>query len=70
MNKLNEIDFNIAKDRHAFGELYETILKELQSAGKSGEFYTPRAITQFITETLNPKLGEKYLTQLAVQVAI
>jgi type I restriction enzyme M protein len=61
LNKLNEIDFNIAKDRHAFGELYETILKELQSAGKSGEFYTPRAITQFITETINPQLGEKVL---------
>jgi len=61
LNKLNEIDFNIAKDRHAFGELYETILKELQSAGKSGEYYTPRAITQFITETINPQLGEKIL---------
>jgi len=61
LNKLNEIDFNIAKDRHAFGELYETILKELQSAGKSGEFYTPRAITQFITSIINPQLGEKIL---------
>lgn len=61
LNKLNEIDFNIAKDRHAFGELYETILKELQSAGKSGEFYTPRAITQFITGRLNPRLGERIL---------
>lgn len=54
LNKLNEIDFNIAKDRHAFGELYETILKELQSAGKSGEFYTPRAITEFICEMIDP----------------
>ncbi|GMU87168.1 MAG: putative type I restriction enzyme BthVORF4518P M protein [Ignavibacteriales bacterium] len=61
LNKLNEIDFNIAKDRHAFGELYETILKELQSAGKSGEFYTPRAITQFITDIVDPKQGEKIL---------
>ncbi len=61
LNKLNEIDFNIAKDRHAFGEMYETILKGLQSAGKSGEFYTPRAITQFITDILNPQLGEKIL---------
>ena len=61
LNKLNEIDFNIAKDRHAFGELYETILKELQSAGKSGEFYTPRAITEFICEMINPQLGEKIL---------
>lgn len=61
LNKLNEIDFNIAKDRHAFGELYETILKDLQSAGKSGEFYTPRAITQFITDIINPQIGEKVL---------
>lgn len=61
LNKLNEIDFNTTKDKHAFGELYETILKELQSAGKSGEFYTPRAITQFITEIINPQLGEKVL---------
>lgn len=61
LNKLNEIDFNIAKDRQAFGQLYETILKELQSAGKSGEFYTPRAITQFITDVINPQLGEKIL---------
>jgi len=61
LNKLNEMDFNVAKDRHAFGELYEGILKELQSAGKSGEFYTPRAITQFITDMIDPKLGEKIL---------
>jgi len=61
LNKLNEIDFNTTKDKHAFGELYEIILKELQSAGKSGEFYTPRAITQFITEMINPLLGEKIL---------
>lgn len=61
LNKLNEIDFNVAKDRHSFGEMYETILKELQSAGKSGEFYTPRAITQFITDIINPKIGEVIL---------
>ena len=61
LNKLNEMDFNVAKDRHAFGELYENILKGLQSAGKSGEFYTPRAITSFITEMINPQLGEKIL---------
>ncbi len=61
LNKLNELDFNIAKERHAFGELYEGILKDLQSAGKSGEFYTPRAITNFITDMISPKLGEKIL---------
>lgn len=58
INKLDEIDFNSSEDKHLFGEIYETILKELQSAGNSGEFYTPRAITQFITEMVDPKLGE------------
>ena len=58
INKLNEIDFNSNDDKHLFGEIYETILKELQSAGNSGEFYTPRAITRFITDMVNPKLGE------------
>ncbi|ADB39099.1 HsdM family class I SAM-dependent methyltransferase [Spirosoma linguale] len=57
-NKLNEIDFNSSEDRHLFGDLYEGILKELQSAGDSGEFYTPRAVTQFMTEMVNPRLGE------------
>jgi type I restriction enzyme M protein len=61
LNKLNELDFNVAKERHAFGELYETILKDLQSAGKSGEFYTPRAVTLLITELIDPKIGEKML---------
>ncbi|WP_291087481.1 MULTISPECIES: class I SAM-dependent DNA methyltransferase [unclassified Empedobacter] len=61
LNKLNEIDFNSTKDKHAFGDIYESLLKDLQNAGKSGEFYTPRAITQFITKTLNPQLGERIL---------
>ncbi len=59
INKLDEIDFNSSEDKHLFGEIYETILKELQSAGHSGEFYTPRAITQFVTEMVDPKLGER-----------
>lgn len=58
VNKLNEVDFNNSEDKHLFGEIYETILKELQSAGDSGEFYTPRAITEFVTSMVNPKLGE------------
>jgi len=61
LNKLNELDFNVAKERHAFGDLYETILKDLQSAGKSGEFYTPRAVTQLITELIDPQVGEKMM---------
>jgi len=61
LNRLNEIDFNKATERHLFGEIYETILQELQSAGDYGEFYTPRAITHFIVELINPQLDEKIL---------
>jgi len=61
LNELNQIDFNSSEDRHVFGDIYETILRNLQSAGNYGEFYTPRALTEFITEMVNPRLGEKIL---------
>jgi len=61
LNQLNEIDFNVSEDRHLFGDIYETILKDLQSAGNYGEFYTPRAVTEIMTEIINPRLGEKVL---------
>ncbi len=61
LNVLNQIDFNSSEDRHLFGDIYETILRDLQSAGNYGEFYTPRALTEFITEMVNPRLGEKVL---------
>ncbi|HEY9753230.1 MAG TPA: class I SAM-dependent DNA methyltransferase, partial [Coleofasciculaceae cyanobacterium] len=62
VDKINEsIDFNQSKTRHLFGDLYEQILKDLQSAGNAGEFYTPRAATQFAVDMVNPKLGEKVL---------
>lgn len=61
INKINEIDFNSTEDRHIFGDIYEQILKGLQSAGNAGEFYTPRAVTQFMTEMTAPKLGETVL---------
>lgn len=58
INVIDEIEFDGYKDRHAFGEIYETILKSLQSAGNAGEFYTPRAVTDFTVKMLDPKLGE------------
>lgn len=61
INEIDKIDFNSSKDRHLFNDLYETILKELQSAGSSGEYYTPRAVTQFMVDILNPQLGETVL---------
>lgn len=61
INKINEIDFNTSKDRHAFNEVYERLLKSLQSAGNFGEMYTPRAVTQFIVEMVDPKVGESIL---------
>ena len=61
VNKINAIDFNASDDRHMFGDIYEKLLKDLQSAGNAGEFYTPRAVTQFIVEQVNPQLGESLL---------
>ena len=58
VNKINEIDFNNSEDRHTFGAIYEQILKDLQSAGNAGEFYTPRAVTKFIIDRINPQLDE------------
>ncbi len=58
INEINKIDFTSSEDRHLFNDIYETILRELQSAGSAGEFYTPRAVTQFIVDMVNPKLGE------------
>ena len=61
INKLNDIDFNNSSDRHLFGDIYEQILRDLQSAGNAGEYYTPRAVTQFMVDMVDPKLGEKIL---------
>ncbi len=58
VNKLNAIDFNNLKERQHFGDLYEQILNDLQSAGNAGEYYTPRAVTTFMAERIDPKPGE------------
>jgi type I restriction enzyme M protein len=62
INRLQaDIDFNDARNRHLFGDIYEQILRDLQSAGNAGEYYTPRAVTQFAVAMSNPRLGEKVL---------
>lgn len=58
VNKIEEIDFTNSDDRHTFGDIYEQILKGLQSAGNAGEFYTPRAVTEFMVDRVDPKLDE------------
>lgn len=59
INVIDEVDFSSPEDRHFFNDIYETILKDIQSAGHAGEFYTPRVATDFIAEMLDPKLGER-----------
>lgn len=60
INKLNQIDFNSSKEHHIFNMIYEEILQGLAAKKDTGEFYTPRALTQFIVDILNPQLGEKF----------
>ena len=59
VNIIDELDLSDYEESHAFGEIYETILKELQSAGSAGEFYTPRAVTEFMAQRIKPQIGEK-----------
>lgn len=59
INVIDELDLTDTEESHAFGDIYESILKELQSAGSSGEFYTPRAVTDFMAMMINPQIGEK-----------
>ena len=59
INVIDGLDFGDYEESHAFGEIYETILKELQSAGSSGEFYTPRAVTDFMAKMINPQICEQ-----------
>ena len=65
INRINGIDFNTKDDRHMFGDIYEKLLKDLQSAGNAGEFYTPRAVTDFIVDQVNPRLGESAMDPAA-----
>lgn len=59
VNIIDEIDFTEYKERHEFGAIYESFLKDLQSAGNAGEFYTPRAVTDFMVKAVKPVLGDK-----------
>jgi type I restriction enzyme M protein len=61
INKVNGIDFNNLADRKHFGEVYEQLLNDLQSAGNAGEDYTPRGVTSFMVDRIDPKPGELLL---------
>lgn len=61
INEINQTNFNINKERHDFNDIYESMLLEMQSAGDSGEFYTPRPVTEFVVEMIDPKIDERIL---------
>ncbi len=58
INKINQVDFNNLAERQHFGDIYEQILNDLQSAGNAGEYYTPRAVTAFMADRVDPHPGE------------
>ena len=58
VNKINQVDFNNLDERRHFGEFYEQLLNDLQSAGNAGEYYTPRAVTAFMVDRIDPHPGE------------
>lgn len=61
LNKLNEINLNRSADQHEIGGIYEQILADLRGAGNAGEFYTPRGVTEFMVDRIDPRLGESIL---------
>ncbi|MDD5409816.1 MAG: class I SAM-dependent DNA methyltransferase [Methylobacter sp.] len=58
INKISSVDFNDLSERKHFGDIYEQLLNNLQSAGNAGEYYTPRAVTAFMVDRIDPKPGE------------
>ncbi len=58
VNKINSVDFNDLAERKHFGEVYEQLLNDLQNAGNAGEYYTPRAVTAFMVDRIDPHPGE------------
>lgn len=58
INKINEVDFNDLAERQHFGDVYEQLLNDLQNAGNAGEYYTPRAVTAFMVDRIDPRPGE------------
>ncbi|WLP85515.1 class I SAM-dependent DNA methyltransferase [Mycoplasma seminis] len=58
INIVDELELDSKSDRHAFGDIYESILKDIQNAGNAGEFYTPRALTDFIVQVVDPSLKD------------
>jgi type I restriction enzyme M protein len=58
INKISGVDFNDLAERKHFGDIYEQLLNDLQSAGNAGEYYTPRAVTAFMVDRIDPKPGE------------
>ena len=69
INKINDVDFNNLAERQHFGDIYEQILTDLQSAGNAGEYYTPRAVTTFMAERIDPGQGRFCSTLPAAQAA-
>jgi type I restriction enzyme M protein len=58
VNKITKVDFNNLAERQHFGDIYEQLLNDLQSAGNAGEYYTPRAVTAFMVDRVDPRPGE------------
>lgn len=58
VNLINELNFEEIDERHAFNDIYEEMLRGLQTAGNSGQYFTPRALTTFVAEMVDLKIGE------------
>ena len=65
----DEIERQRQEERQTFhdtqGDLYEYLLSEISSAGKNGQFRTPRHIIQMIVALVDPKLSDEIIDPAA-----
>jgi type I restriction enzyme M protein len=58
-----EIEKDATEGGHAFqdiqGDVYEMLLSEIATAGKNGQFRTPRHIIKLMAELVAPQLGQR-----------
>jgi type I restriction enzyme M protein len=58
IDEISSLNLDDYEESRAFAGVYESILKELQNAGASGKFYTPRAGADYMAEAVEPKIDE------------
>ena len=59
IERVDELKFQTAENRHEMTQIYEDRLKQMGNAGRNGgEYYTPRPLIRTVVKSVNPQIGE------------